>query len=300
MFVSVYLTCNTGIAGMNLQKLSEIGSYVTNAGPSSLRGIGTCCLPNCWNQAGLPVLREILLPCDLEVSCTSGRLIDYRVCHRSIVNIAKSHSFVEGPWKTHQALLLTLPRSPRRFFTRSLATSPMKFPFLDRFAGSSSWSECVKQSESFHFRRPDRSLPGHFDPDPALSQKLALKYERWSCASENSLLSKCDTETSDRKRFLGRGSETTFRLKLVVQRIPPGEEHFVDQEYRFWSRLISRLKFLAWLVEGNRGIQQRAGIIKYMRKTLCPHLRGMILKTDLVARKRGLCEMFHQLQLGAP
>ena len=32
MFVSVYLTCNTGIAGANLQKLSQIGSYVTNAG----------------------------------------------------------------------------------------------------------------------------------------------------------------------------------------------------------------------------------------------------------------------------
>ena len=31
MFVSVYLTCNAGIAGVNLQKVSEIGSYVTNA-----------------------------------------------------------------------------------------------------------------------------------------------------------------------------------------------------------------------------------------------------------------------------
>ena len=31
MFVSVYLTSNTDIAGTNLQKLSEIGSYVTNA-----------------------------------------------------------------------------------------------------------------------------------------------------------------------------------------------------------------------------------------------------------------------------
>ena len=37
--------------------------------------------------------------------------------------------------------------------------------------------------------------------------------------------------------FLG-GSETTFRLKPVVQRIPPGEEHFVDQECRFWSRVL--------------------------------------------------------------
>ena len=32
MFVSVYLTCNTGIAREHLQNLSEIGSHVTNAG----------------------------------------------------------------------------------------------------------------------------------------------------------------------------------------------------------------------------------------------------------------------------
>ena len=59
MFVSIYLTCNTGIAGTNLQKLSEIGSHVTNAGiPFVMQGIGTCRLPNCWNQAGLFVLKE--------------------------------------------------------------------------------------------------------------------------------------------------------------------------------------------------------------------------------------------------
>ena len=178
------------------------------------RGLERACRPNCWNQAGLPVFKEeILLPCDVEISCTSGMLIDYAVCHRSIVNIAKLHSFVEDPWKTHQALLLTLPRSPRRFFTRSLATSPMKFPPIDRNAGSSSWSECVHQSDSFHFRPPDRPLTSYLDPDPALSQKLALKYKRWSCASENFLVSKCAAETSHQKRFLGRGSETHFRLK---------------------------------------------------------------------------------------
>ena len=82
-----------------------------------------------------------------------------------------------------------------------------------------------------------------------------------------------------------------------MQRIPPVEEHFVDQECRFWSRLLSRLKFLALLVKRNRGVQQRVSIIKYVRNTLCPHLRGMILKTDLEARKRGLCELLHRLQL---
>ena len=131
--------------------------------------------------------------------------------------------------------------------------SPMKFPPIDRNAGSSSWSKCVYHSDSFHFRPPDRPLPSYLDPGPALSQKLALNYKRWSCASENFLLSKCEAETSNPKRFLGRGSETNFRLKPVVQRIPPVEEHFVDQECRFWSRLLSRLEFPALLVERNRG-----------------------------------------------
>ena len=154
MFVTIYHTLNTGIAGTNLQKLSETGSHVTNAGiPFVIAGDWNVppseLLESSWPAR---IKEEILLPCVLEISCTSGRLMDFAVCHRSIVNIAKLQSFVEGPWKTHQALLLTLPRSPRSFFTRSLATSPMKFPPIDRNAGSSSWSECVHQSVSFHFR----------------------------------------------------------------------------------------------------------------------------------------------------
>ena len=76
-----------------------------------------------------------------------------------------------------------------------------------------------------------------------------------------------------------------FASKPVVQRIPRGDEHSVDQDCRFWSRLLSRLKFLALLVERNRGIRQGAGIIAYIRNTMCPRLRSMILKTDLGARK---------------
>ena len=236
MFVSVCLTCNTGMRGRtfgNFQRsalTSRLQAGDWNVSPSEL-------LESSWPAR---IKGEILLPCGLDVTGTSGRLID--------------HSFVEGPWKTHQALLLTLPRSPRKFFGRN--------------AGSPSWSECVHQSDSFHFRPPDRPFPSYLDPDPTLSEKLALKYRRWSCASENFLLSKCEAETSNQKRFLRKGSETSFRLKLVAQRIPPVEEHFVDQERRFWSRVLSRLKFLALLVERNRGIQQRVSIIKYAKSTV--------------------------------
>ena len=102
----------------------------------------------------------------------------------------------------------------------------MKFPAVDRNVAFVSWPDCVEMSRSSHFRPPDKSLHGYLDPDPGLSQKLALDYKRWSCASENLLLSKCATEVTDRKKFLGRGSETSFRLKPVVQRIPPGDDHF--------------------------------------------------------------------------
>ena len=130
-----------------------------------------------------------------------------------------------------------------------LTTSPMKFPLIDRNSGShTSWCECVNLSESSHCRPPDKALPGYLEPDPVLSKKLALENKRWSRASETFLVSRCGIEASERRRFLGRGSGTTLRLKPVVQRIPPGEEHFVDQECRFWSRLLSRLKFLALLV----------------------------------------------------
>ena len=122
----------------------------------------------------------------------------------------------------------------------------MKFPAFDRNVALASWPDCVKMSKSF-------LLSGHLTNCSLATLTLILAcprsshldYKRWSCASENFLLSKCETEVIDRKKFLGRGSETSFRLKPVVQRVSPGDEHFADQECHFWSRLLSRLKFLA-------------------------------------------------------
>ena len=82
-FVSIYLTCNTGIAGSNLQKLSEIGSYVTNDGISVVIAGDWNVLPSELLESSWParITGEILLPCDVEISCISGRLVDYAVCH---------------------------------------------------------------------------------------------------------------------------------------------------------------------------------------------------------------------------
>ena len=71
MFVSVYLTCNTGNAGTNLQKLSEIGSYVTNAGIPFVTAGDWNVLPSELLESSWParIKGEILLPCDVEISC---------------------------------------------------------------------------------------------------------------------------------------------------------------------------------------------------------------------------------------
>ena len=158
MFLSVYFSCNTGTAGTNLQKLSEIGSHVTNAGiPFVIAGDWNVPLSELLESSWLARVKgEILLPCDLEISCTFGRLIDHAVCHRSVVNIVKLHSFVEGLENTSSSFVDTHQITKEVFHT---ATSPMKFPPIDRNAGSSSWSECVHQSDSFQFRPPDRPRP---------------------------------------------------------------------------------------------------------------------------------------------
>ena len=184
----------------------------------------------------------ILLPSDLEISCNSDRLVDYAVCHRFLANIARLQSFAEGPWKTHQALLSTLPSAPESYLTRSLSTAPMKIPPIARNNVSPvTWSECVKLSDSHSFRQPDRRLPGFLDLHPNLTQQLALEYRRWSCASEAFVLSTCEIEPRERRKYLGRASEDEFQLKPTVHRIPSAEEHVVERECRFWSRLSSRL-----------------------------------------------------------
>ena len=70
-FISVRLTCNTGIIGSNLQKLSEIGVHVTNAGIPFIIAGGWDVLPSElpeWDWLAR-INGEILLPSDLEISC---------------------------------------------------------------------------------------------------------------------------------------------------------------------------------------------------------------------------------------
>ena len=68
---------------------------VTNAGIPFLIAGDWNVPPSEYLESSWParVQGEILLPYDLEISCTSGRLIDYAVCHRSVVNIVKLHRF---------------------------------------------------------------------------------------------------------------------------------------------------------------------------------------------------------------
>ena len=43
----------------------------------------------------------------------------------------------------------------------------------------------------------------------------------------------------------------------MVERIPPAEEHFGEQECGFWSLLSSRLHFLSLLNEREKGLGRR-------------------------------------------
>ena len=109
-----------------------------------------------------------------------------------------------------------------------------------------------------------------------MTQHVALEYRRPSCASENFLLSTCEIESRERRKYHGRASEAVFQFKPTAQRILPAEEHFVEQECRFWSRLSSRLRFLSVLIKRGKGFRQRAEITSNLGSAPCHHLNTMI------------------------
>ena len=138
-------------------------------------------------------------------------------CVTDLWQISRGCRFFDCPRKTHQALLLTFPRAPRSYLTRSFSTGPMTIPPITRNSVFLvTRSECVKLSDSHSFRQPDRRLPGFLDPDPDLTQQLALECRRWSCASETSLLSTCENEPKERRKYLGRASD--LRLSFSSNR----------------------------------------------------------------------------------
>ena len=86
----------------------------------------------------------------------------------------------------------------------------MKIPPIARNSVfTTTWSECVNLIRSCNFQ-PDKRHPGFFDPDPDLTQQLALVYKRWSCASEIVPVCACQIEPRKRRKHLDSAFEACF------------------------------------------------------------------------------------------
>ena len=115
------------------------------------------------------------------------------------------------------------------------------------------WSECVELSHWCTFRHPDRRLPGFLDPDPGLTQQFALKHKRWSRASETFLISVCDIEPKEQRKYVGRASETSFQFKHMVERILQWWNILRNRSADFGPCLSSRLNSLSMLIRRGNG-----------------------------------------------
>ena len=111
------------------------------------------CPLSCPSRTSWPrIQREILLPSDLEISCNSCGLIDYAVCHRSLVNIVRMQSFVEGLVENTSSLAVDLAQRAKKLPDAFAQHGSHR----SQFCFTITWSKCVNLNRSCIFDIPTR------------------------------------------------------------------------------------------------------------------------------------------------
>ena len=120
-FMTAYLTCGIGMTGANVEQLSEIIAYMRIAGVPIL-------IEADWNIEPQQLIEWCLnndlvyiTASDLTATCSSGRMIDYFVCSRTVASLVKSTwGRLDMPWGTHTGSTMTIAANPKSLPSRRL------------------------------------------------------------------------------------------------------------------------------------------------------------------------------------
>ena len=127
VLLSVYLTCNIGVAGENVTKLAQLRDFVE-------RCPWPCALMGDWNLTpqelqetgfltSIVNRRMVIRVPDVAYTCTQGakRIIDFMVVDARLLAATSVPGLVsEAPWRPHLALGSGLAAAPRAIHQRTL------------------------------------------------------------------------------------------------------------------------------------------------------------------------------------
>ena len=247
-FISAYLTCGIGAAGINVKKLSGMIQKILELGLPFIVAADWNMEPAELEMSGFlhQTGGQIMTPQGVRTTCRSGRLLDYLVVSPRVRPLVRSIQPVMNlPWTTHLGLRLQLRRTTRQAMMRQLCCpkriSDNKEPVgeLEDRSSDASWGRPGETYALGIQGKQTNQLEGTvlecINND---AWTAGEQYARWSRKLEDFLL---DCQGKSGRQYHGRGQFPKFRVlpafaKQATSEITPG-----GKEATMWCSAAARL-----------------------------------------------------------
>ena len=242
LIITLYLTCNTGVAGVNIDKMMEVESLILQLGifqliTSDFNMDPSIIADTRWLTR---IAGAIIIPEGVEATCTNGAgLLDYCISSVQMSETIKVKPALWAPWKTHSAFEILIPKAPRGINIRTLVR-PAAFP-----ADYTAEGEHLREQAAWGFNVSSKQKAAiYYVGDKSLDWSKSLEiagnmkarhceaqetvqssimqgrehshlagveaYARWSLATERFILLRTSIPQQQRKGYLRRGTWAQF------------------------------------------------------------------------------------------
>ncbi len=225
LWVHAYFNCNEGVSGGNIAKMGQLALLFKELGipfgltadfnmePQELAAAG-------WLEE---IGAEVITAQGITATCSNGgNLLDYAVISKNIASVTAVKPF-DGPWGTHQALVLEIPRAPLTYLVRVVA-QPRALPPEEHHVNKADWEDAkarangkVQNSEvpQFMLESP------HLDADDQNMARLDDAYAKWSLAAEMFILERSGMDQSRWENTWGEGRIPHLLFSITSPRSGP-------------------------------------------------------------------------------
>ena len=225
LWMVVYMDDTIGAIGQNIIRLMQMVAYAAARRKLVVAGGDWNMTPQQLAYTG--ILTEanlsIVVPSDVDATCTSGRMLDYYVVSTSLLAMIKATHTVPAPWGTHAALCLTL-MTDMTAIEYPCIRRPKKF--LNYFSGHVSDKVWHEASMDAHTQLGEEGV----NTTPFLSDECGItdlivnspgavdltgRYARWAFAMETILIDINKVPAKLQHKYRGRGQYARIEVKGI-------------------------------------------------------------------------------------
>ena len=123
LYLCAYFDCGIGVAGDNISKMASIMDFVKSSGLEFIMMADFNMTPDILSFSGWAqkLGGEILIPSNVESTCSTGRMLDYAVVSLKLKEAILSFEALRNvPWKSHMGLRMRLGMAPRSATARTM------------------------------------------------------------------------------------------------------------------------------------------------------------------------------------